>query len=73
MQALTTAPPLFPTGALRNQFGGGQGNLQTYAGYVDGLNSLHVMYANDGAIADSSGAEPPPFRWQPKMNFDISI
>ena len=35
-------------GALRNQFGGGQGNIQTYAGYVDGLNSVHVMYANDG-------------------------
>ena len=57
MQVLTTAPP----------------SPHRYAGYVDGLNSLHVMYANDGAIADSSGAEPPPFRWQPKMNFDISI
>ena len=57
MQVLTTAPP----------------SPHRYAGYVDGLNSLHVMYANDGAIADSSGVEPPPFRWQPKMNFDISI
>jgi len=60
-------------GAFRSTFGGGQGNMQTYAGYVDGLNSMHVMFANDGAIADSSGAEPPPFRWQPKMNFDISL
>jgi len=61
------------TGAIRNTFGGGQGNIQTYAGYVDGLNSAHLMFANDGAIVDSSGQEPPPFRWQPKMNFDISI
>jgi hypothetical protein len=60
-------------GAVRSSFGGGQGNIQTYAGYVDGLNSLHVMFANDGLIADSSGSEPPPLRWQPKMNFDISI
>jgi len=60
-------------GALRNTFGGGQGNMQTYAGYVDGLNSLHLMYANDGAIVDSSGAEPPLFRWQPKVNFDVSV
>ena len=61
------------TGAIRNAFGGGQGNIQTYAGYVDGLNSVHLMFANDGAIVDSTGQEPPPFRWQPKMNFDISI
>lgn len=60
-------------GAMRSSFGGGQGNIQTYAGYVDGLNSVHFMFANDGLIADSSGSEPPPFRWQPKMNFDISI
>jgi len=60
-------------GAVRSSFGGGQGNIQTYGGYVDGLNSLHVMFANDGLIADSSGSEPPPLRWQPKMNFDISI
>jgi len=60
-------------GAVRSSYGGGQGNIQTYAGYVDGLNSLHVMFANDGLIADSSGSEPPPLRWQPKMNFDISI
>ena len=26
-------------GALRSTFGGGQGNLQTYAGYTEGLNS----------------------------------
>jgi len=60
-------------GAVRSQFGGGQGNIQTYAGYQEGLNSGHIMFANDGLIADSSGAEPPLFRWQPKMNFDISI
>ena len=52
--------------------GGGQGNLQTYAGYSAGLNSAHIMFANDGLIADSSGQEPPFWRWQPKMNFDIS-
>jgi len=60
-------------GAVRSTFGGGQGNLQTYAGYVDGLNSAHIMFANDGLVADSSGSEPPPLRWQPKLNFDISI
>mmetsp|Transcript_144539 Transcript_144539/g.277311 ORF Transcript_144539/g.277311 Transcript_144539/m.277311 type:complete len:600 (-) Transcript_144539:239-2038(-) len=60
-------------GAIRNEFAGGQGNIQTYAGYVDGLNTMHLMYANDGAIPDSSGTKPPPFRWQPKINFDISI
>ena len=60
-------------GALRPTFGGGQGNLQTYAGYTEGLNSAHIMFANDGLIADSSGSEPPFWRWQPKMNFDISI
>ena len=61
------------TGAVRSAFGGGQGNIQTYAGYTEGLNSAHIMFANDGLIADSSGAEPPLFRWQPKMNFDIAI
>jgi len=60
-------------GAVRSTFGGGQGNLQTYAGYVDGLNSAHIMFANDGLVSDSSGSEPPPLRWQPKLNFDISI
>lgn len=60
-------------GALRSTFGGGQGNLQTYAGYTEGLNSAHIMIANDGLVADSSGSEPPLWRWQPKMNFDISI
>jgi len=60
-------------GAMRSKIGGGQGNLQTFAGYTSGLNSAHFMFANDGAIPDSSGSEPPPFRWQPKMNFDIAI
>ena len=60
------------TGAVRSAFGGGQGNIQTYAGYTEGLNSAHIMFANDGLIADSSGQEPPFWRWQPKMNFDIS-
>ena len=61
------------TGAVRSALSGGQGNIQTYAGYTEGLNSAHIMFANDGLIADSSGQEPPFFRWQPKMNFDISI
>ena len=60
-------------GAARSKIGGGQGNLQTYAGYTEGLNSAHIMFANDGLIADSSGSEPPFWRWQPKMNFDISV
>ena len=60
-------------GAVRSQAGGGQGNLATFAGYQAGLNSAHLMFANDGLIPDSSGNEPPFFRWQPKMNFDISI
>jgi hypothetical protein len=60
-------------GAVRSAYGGGQGNLQTYAGYTEGLNSAHIMFANDGLVADSSGSEPPFWRWQPKMNFDISI
>ena len=60
-------------GALRSTFGGGQGNLQTYGGYTEGLNSAHIMIANDGMVPDSSGTEPPLWRWQPKMNFDISI
>lgn len=38
-----------------------------------GLNSAHIMFANDGLIPDSTGSEPPLFRWQPKMNFDISL
>ena len=61
------------TGAVHSAFGGGQGNIQTFAGYTEGLNSAHIMFANDGLIADSSGSEPPFWRWQPKMNFDISI
>ena len=60
-------------GCVRSAFGGGQGNLQTYAGYTEGLNSAHIMFANDGLIADSSGSEPPFWRWQPKMNFDIAV
>lgn len=60
-------------GAARSKIGGGQGNLQTYAGYQSGLNSAHFMFANDGLIPDSSGAEPAPLRFQPKVNFDISI
>jgi len=60
-------------GAVRSTLGGGQGNMQTYAGYTEGLNSGHIMFANDGLIADSSGQEPPFWRWQPKMNFDISL
>jgi len=60
-------------GAARSKIGGGQGNLQTFAGYTSGLNSAHFMFANDGFIPDSSGSEPPPLRFQPKMNFDISI
>jgi len=59
-------------GAVRSKAGGGQGNLQTFAGYTSGLNSAHVMFSNDGLIPDSTGSEPPLFRWQPKMNFDIA-
>jgi len=61
------------TGAIRNQWGGGQGNLQSFVGFVDGLNSAHLMFANDGAIPDSTGSEPPLLRFQPKLNFDVSI
>ena len=60
-------------GAVHSKTGGGQGNMQTFAGYTSGLNSAHLMFANDGLIPDSTGSEPPLFRWQPKMNFDISI
>ena len=60
-------------GALRGTWSGGQGNLQTYAGYTEGLNSAHILVANDGLVSDSTGSEPPFFRWQPKMNFDISV
>jgi hypothetical protein len=31
------------------------------------------MLANDGLIPDSTGNEPPTFRFQPKLNFDISL
>jgi hypothetical protein len=60
-------------GALRSKWAGGQGNLQTFAGYTSGLNSAHLVVANDGGLADSQGDLPPLFRWQPKVNFDISI
>ena len=60
------------TGAVRSTMGGGQGNLQTFAGYTSGLNSAHLCFSNDGNVPDSSGAEPPPFRWQPKLNLDSS-
>ena len=49
-------------GAVRNSFGGGGGNLQSFVGYAAGLNSAHLMYANDGAVADANGFEPPLFR-----------
>jgi len=47
--------------------------LQSFVGFVDGLNSAHLMFANDGAIPDSTGSEPPLLRFQPKLNFDVSI
>jgi len=59
--------------SLKNHFMGGNGNVQTFAGYTEGLNSLHVQFANDQSTPDSSGAEPPAIRWQPKLNFDISV
>eukprot|EP00965_Chrysotila_dentata_P080369 2651509-Pleurochrysis_carterae.AAC.1 len=45
----TPRPRLGCAGAIRNQWGGGQGNLQSFVGFVDGLNSAHLMFANDGA------------------------
>jgi len=60
-------------GACHSKIGGGQGNLQTFAGYTAGLNSAHFLFANDGAIPDSSGSEPDLFRFQPKLNFDIAF
>ena len=60
-------------GACHSKIGGGQGNLQTFAGYTSGLNSAHVLFANDGAIPDSSGSEPDLLRFQPKLNFDIAL
>lgn len=60
-------------GAARPKWGGGQGNFQSFVGYVAGLNSVHFMFANDGAMADSTGSEPSELRFQPKLAFDISI
>ena len=31
-----------------------------------GARSAHIMIANDGLVADSSGSEPPLWRWQPR-------
>jgi len=59
--------------SMKNQMLGGQGNVQTFAGYTEGLNSVHVQFANDQSTPDSTGAEPPAIRWQPKLNFDISV
>ena len=60
-------------GACHSKLGGGQGNLQTFAGYTSGLNSAHFLFSNDGALPDSSGSEPDLLRFQPKLNFDIAI
>jgi len=60
-------------GAVHSKMGGGQGNLQTFAGYSAGLNSAHFLFSNDGALPDSSGSEPDLLRFQPKLNFDIAI
>jgi len=60
-------------GACHSKIGGGQGNLQTFAGYTSGLNSAHVLFSNDGGLPDSSGSEPDLLRFQPKLNFDIAI
>ena len=82
MRRRTAKPPKNPrgvrvglgvVGACHSKIGGGQGNLQTFAGYTSGLNSAHVLFANDGAIPDSSGSEPDLLRFQPKLNFDIAI
>jgi len=59
--------------SLKNKWLGGNGNVQTFAGYTAGLNSMHVQFANDQSTPDSTGAEPPAIRWQPKLNFDISV
>ena len=60
-------------GACHSKVGGGQGNLQTFAGYTAGLNSAHFLFSNDGGLPDSSGSEPDLLRFQPKLNFDIAI
>ena len=44
-------------GALRPLWGGGQGNLQSFVGYTDGLNSAHLMVSNDGATQDENGGD----------------
>jgi len=31
------------------------------------------MFANDGGSTDAQGQEVPFWRWQPKLNFDISV
>ena len=59
-------------GAVRSALSGGQGNIQTYAGYTEGLNSAHIMFANDGLVADSSGSEPPCCTLPPWSDSDIS-
>jgi len=61
------------SGAIHDRFAGGLGNIQTFAGYQNGLNSAHLMYSNDGMIPDSTGDLPPLFRMQPKLNFDIAL
>ena len=42
-------------GAARPKWGGGQGNFQSFVGYVSGLNSVHLMFANDGATGEDAG------------------
>ena len=82
MRRRTAKPPKNPrgvrvglgvVGACHSKIGGGQGNLQTFAGYTSGLNSAHVLFSNDGGLPDSSGSEPDLLRFQPKLNFDIAI
>ena len=54
MRRRTAKPPKTPrgvrvglgvVGACHSKIGGGQGNLQTFAGYTSGLNSAHVLFA----------------------------
>jgi len=54
----------------------GTGNLQSFASYANGPFTANFMLANDRDLAESagsSGAAPPTFKIQPKINFDIDL
>ena len=60
-------------GAVRSKWYGGQGAVQSFVGYTNGLNSAHLMFSNDGNVPNQDGTDLPFFRWQPKLNFDIAL